>query len=121
MGDVLAIVADLEAGNAKTVAGMVLDLKEPAVLQPIGETTNRYYIRMTTADEPGVLAALGTAFGNAGVSLESFLQLPNPQNNPHTSLMVVTHIAQESAVQEALSAIRSLASTHAVDCVLRVL
>jgi homoserine dehydrogenase len=121
MGDVLAIVADLEVGNPKTAAGMVLDLKEPAVLQPIGETTNRYYIRMTTADEPGVLAALGTACGNAGVSLESFLQLPNPQNNPYTSLMVVTHIAQESSVQEALSAIRSLASTHAVDCVLRVL
>jgi homoserine dehydrogenase len=121
MGDVLAIVADLEAGNPKTAAGMFLDLKEPAVLQPIGETTNRYYIRMTTADEPGVLAALGTAFGNSGVSLESFLQLPNPQNNPHTSLMVVTHIAQESSVQEALSAIRSLASTQAVDCVLRVL
>jgi homoserine dehydrogenase len=121
MGDVLAIVADLEAGNPKTAAGMVLDLKEPAVLQPIGETTNRYYIRMTTADEPGVLAALGTAFGDAGVSLESFLQLPNPLNNPHTSLMVVTHIAQESSVQEALSAIRSLASTQAVDCVLRVL
>lgn len=121
MGDVLAIVADLEAGNPKTAAGMILDLKEPAVLQPIGETTNRYYIRMTTADEPGVLAALGTAFGDAGVSLESFLQLPNPLNNPHTSLMVVTHIAQESSVQEALSAIRSLASTQAVDCVLRVL
>jgi homoserine dehydrogenase len=121
MGDVLAIVADLEAGNPKTAAGMILDLKEPAVLQPIGETTNRYYIRMTTADEPGVLAALGRAFGDAGVSLESFLQLPNPLNNPHTSLMVVTHIAQESSVQEALSAIRSLASTQAVDCVLRVL
>lgn len=121
MGDVLAIVADLRAGNLHPVASMELSLKEPAVLQPIGETTNRYYIRMTTADEPGVLAALGNAFGNARVSLESFLQLPNPQNNPYTSLMVVTHIAKEYDVQEALDTIRKLPSTRAVDCVLRVL
>ena len=121
MGDVLAIVADVHAGNENPVAGMVLDLMGTASLLPIGETTNRYYVRMTTVDEVGVLASLGKAFGDAGVSIESFLQLPNPQKNKHTSLMVVTHEAQEYALQAALETVRRLSVDCSVDCVLRVL
>ncbi len=121
MGDVLAIVADVHAGNENPVAGMVLDLTGTASLLPIGETTNRYYVRMTTVDEVGVLASLGKAFGDAGVSIESFLQLPNPNKNKHTSLMVVTHEAQEYALQAALETVRRLSVDCSVDCVLRVL
>lgn len=121
MGDVLAIVADVHAGNENPVAGMVLDLMGTASLLPIGETTNRYYVRMTTVDEVGVLASLGKAFGDAGVSIESFLQLPNPNKNKHTSLMVVTHEAQEYALQAALETVRRLSVDCSVDCVLRVL
>ncbi len=121
MGDVLALRADIQAGNAKPVAGMTLELEGFATLLPIGDTTNRYYVRMTTVDEVGVLASLGKAFGDAGVSIESFLQLPNPNKNKHTSLMVVTHEAQEYALQAALETVRRLSVDCSVDCVLRVL
>jgi homoserine dehydrogenase len=120
MGDLLTIASDVSAGNTTTTPASTLRLHQQAKVLPIGQTRNRYYIRLNTQDEPGVLARLGEAFGSRGVSLESFLQLPGA--TPATaSLMVVTHEAQEQAVQAALEAIKQQPSTLNVGCVLRVL
>jgi homoserine dehydrogenase len=118
---VLALVKDIQSNNLTVCAGMEVFLSAEKVTPlPISETTNRYYIRLNTKDEPGVLAELGKAFGDQGVSLESFLQLAGEE--PETaSLMLVTHLAQEKAVQKALSIIVKLAATKSLGCVLRVL
>ena len=119
--DVLALVKDIQSNNLTVCAGMEVLLSEELVAPlPISETINRYYIRLNTKDEPGVLAELGKAFGNESVSLESFLQLPGDE--PETaSLMLVTHLAQEQAVQQALTNIMALSATKSIGCVLRVL
>jgi homoserine dehydrogenase len=121
MGDVLALASGMQAQNKALVPAMAMKLEKHAEVLPIGETRNRYYIRLQTADEAGVLSALGKAFGEQGVSLESFLQLPRQVDLNDVSLMLVTHEAQESAVQRALQAIEQLPTTKSVACVLRVL
>jgi len=119
--DVLALVKDIQSNNLTACAGMEVFLAvEKVTPLPISETTNRYYIRLNTKDEAGVLAELGKAFGDEGVSLESFLQLPGQE--PETaSLMLVTHLAQEKNVQKALKNIVALTVTKSIGCVLRVL
>jgi homoserine dehydrogenase len=119
--DVLALVTDIQANNQTACAGMEILLSTEKVTPlPISETSNRYYIRLNTKDEAGVLAELGKAFGDEGVSLESFLQLPGEE--PATaSLMLVTHLAQEKNVQQALQKILALTVTQSIGCVLRVL
>ncbi|MCS6267299.1 MAG: homoserine dehydrogenase [Vampirovibrio sp.] len=119
--DVLALVKDIQSNNLTACAGMEVFLAAEKVTPlPISETTNRYYIRLNTKDEAGVLAELGKAFGDEGVSLESFLQLPGQE--PETaSLMLVTHLAQEKNVQQALKNIVALTVTKSIGCVLRVL
>ena len=119
--DVLALVKDIQSNNLTACAGMEVFLSAEKVTPlPIFETTNRYYIRLNTKDEAGVLAELGKAFGDEGVSLESFLQLPGQE--PETaSLMLVTHLAQEKNVQQALKNIVALTVTQSIGCVLRVL
>ena len=119
--DVLALVKDIQSNNLTACAGMEVFLSAEKVTPlPISETTNRYYIRLNTKDEAGVLAELGKAFGDQGVSLESFLQLPGEE--PETaSLMLVTHLAQEKNVQQALKNIVALTVTESIGCVLRVL
>jgi homoserine dehydrogenase len=119
--DVLALVKDIQSNNLTACAGMEVFLSAEKVTPlPISETTNRYYIRLNTKDEAGVLAELGKAFGDEGVSLESFLQLPGQE--PETaSLMLVTHLAQEKNVQKALKNIVALTVTKSIGCVLRVL
>ncbi|MCX5921572.1 MAG: homoserine dehydrogenase [Candidatus Melainabacteria bacterium] len=119
--DVLALVKDIQSNNLTVCAGMEVFLSAEKVTPlPISETTNRYYIRLNTKDEAGVLAELGKAFGDQGVSLESFLQLPGEE--PETaSLMLVTHLAQEKNVQQALKNIVALTVTESIGCVLRVL
>jgi homoserine dehydrogenase len=121
MGDVLALATGMMAGNTTLMPAMAVHLEKTANVLPIGETRNRYYIRLQTADEPGVLSALGNAFGEQGVSLESFLQLPREKAATDVSLMLVTHEAQEAAVQKALAVIKAQPTTHDVACVLRVL
>jgi homoserine dehydrogenase len=121
MGDVLALASGMQAQNKALVPAMAMKLEQQASVLPIGETKNRYYIRLQTADEAGVLSALGKAFGEQGVSLESFLQLPRQVDLNDVSLMLVTHEAQECSVQHALKALEALPTTKAVACVLRVL
>jgi homoserine dehydrogenase len=119
--DVLALVKDIQSNNLTACAGMEVFLSDEKVTPlPISETTNRYYIRLNTKDEAGVLAELGKAFGDEGVSLESFLQLPG-QELETASLMLVTHLAQEKNVQQALKNIVALTVTQSIGCVLRVL
>lgn len=119
--DVLALVKDIQSNNLTACAGMEVFLSAEKVTPlPISETTNRYYIRLNTKDEAGVLAELGKAFGDEGVSLESFLQLPG-QESETASLMLVTHLAQEKNVQQALKNIVALKVTKSIGCVLRVL
>jgi len=121
MGDVLALASDLKAGNVHVAVAMEVALQGASAVHPIGETMNRYYIRLTTSDEPGVLAKLGDAFGVEQVSLESFLQLPSDKSKGEASLMIVTHEAQEAKVQRALAQIGKMPATRDVACVLRVL
>jgi homoserine dehydrogenase len=118
-GDILALVADLKVGN-DPLPCMAVEYHGQATVAPIAQSTNRYYIRLNTLDQAGVIAQLGKAFGDADVSLESFLQIPGDE--PGTaSLIVVTHAVKEHQLQTALAVIEQQASTRSVGCLLRVL
>jgi homoserine dehydrogenase len=102
-GDVLAIANDLCLGN-DPIPAMAFSMATMAKQIPISETTGKYYIRLNTADLPGVIGNLGKACGEYGVSLESVLQrCSNPDGT--ASIVLVTH--QET--------------TEEVACLLRVL
>lgn len=119
VADVLAVVKDLQVGN-RPVTAMARTLSGQARLMPIEQTVNRYYIRLNTLDEPGVIAQLGQAFGDHQVSLESFWQQPGEE--PETaSLILVTHEVSEENLRRSLERIGQLKSTRSIGCVLRVL
>jgi homoserine dehydrogenase len=119
MGDVLALVADCVLDN-DPVPSMRLHCDQPAQLLPIGDTSNRYYLRLITEDAPGVIGQLGTAFGQQGVSVASLVQAPDTQEG-RASLVIVTHHVREAALMAALELIKAQPTTHAVASMLRVL
>jgi homoserine dehydrogenase len=120
VSDVLALAHDVWQGNTKLATSLAMTPLPSSPCLPIEETHNRYYIRLITKDEPGVLAKLGEAFGREGVSLESFLQTPNEADNI-ANLMLITHVAKEAHLQATLEAIAQQSTTQSVACVLRVL
>lgn len=86
---------------------------------PIGETTNAYYIRLDTEDTPGVIGALGHAFGEHGVSLHSVMQ--KHVADDAATIVLLTHRVKEKQAQAALAEISAQPTTRQIGVVLRVL
>ncbi|HEY9687377.1 MAG TPA: homoserine dehydrogenase [Coleofasciculaceae cyanobacterium] len=117
--DILAIATGLLKGN-EPIPSMIIDPATPANLLPVGETTNKYYLRLKTQDKPKVIGHLGIACGDAGVSLESVMQKgTNPDGT--ASIVLITHEVTERQINQALNAIREQGCTESVACLLRVL
>lgn len=117
--DILAISTGLLKGN-EPIPSMIIDPATPATLLPVGETKNRYYLRLNTHDRPKVIGHLGNACGDAGVSLESVMQKGiNPDGT--ASIVLLTQEVTEKQMNQALETIRNQESTQAIGCLLRVL
>jgi homoserine dehydrogenase len=68
-------------------------------------TSHRNYVRFRTHDQPGVIGQIGTAFGTAGVSIQSIVQLES--DGGAAEIVVITHEVQEARFREALAAIEA--------------
>jgi len=88
-------------------------------IYPIGETVNAYYIRLETEDTPGVIGALGHAFGEHGVSLHSVMQ--KHVADDAATIVLLTHQVKEKQAQAALAEISAQPTTRQIGVVLRVL
>lgn len=66
-----------------------------------------YYIRLTVADEPGVLADITRIFAEEKISVQSLIQHTHADNAP-ANVVVTTHATIEDAMQRALKKIHEL-------------
>lgn len=117
--DILAIATGLLKGN-EPIPSMVIEAATPAMLMPVEETRNKYYLRLNTHDRPKVIGHLGNACGDAGVSLESVMQKGINQDGT-ASIVLLTQEVTGQQMQQALEVIRKQESTQAIGCLLRVL
>lgn len=112
------------AGEGPTASAVVADLIDiargeagPAFamlshhLQPIGageeaDRRGRYYLRLSVADETGVLAELAAMLRDAGVSIDSLIQRGQADAGG-VFIAIVSHETNESAVLKAIEAMRA--------------
>ena len=75
-----------------------------AVLPPAPAATRagRYYLRLTVADRPGVMAELTAALRDCGVSIESLIQRGTAASGD-AIVVIVTHTAGEAQVAASLA------------------
>lgn len=116
-----AVVADIidiaRRGDAPAPAPFVYGTRKP--VRGIGQTNGRYYLRLTTADEPGVLGKICTAIGNHGVSIASCIQ--KEEHGEYVHVILMTHETVESSLQAALTEIDAQDFVGEKTHVLRVL
>ena len=124
------------AGDMPTASAIVSDLMRAAAaegqyryptfqneLNPAVELSNNtdwhcaFYIRLAAKDKPGVLSQIAKAFADQGVSIAA-AQQNGVQKDGQVTVVVVTHIAGERAMREALKGIREEFAT--VESVIRV-
>jgi len=115
VGDVIDIAMTHELAHSHP--SMLTDFGQRNVM-PIGEAESEYYLRLSVADKPGVLARIATICGEFGVSLKSVDQ-PESEGGV-AELILITHPVLEKAMQEAIARIGKLDVVQKIENLIRV-
>jgi homoserine dehydrogenase len=90
-----------------------------ARMAPPERIRGRYYVRLTVADRPGVLARVATIMARNRMSIASVIQ--NPSERPGSaSLVLTTHESDELSVRTALRTLAGLRSVREKPLLLRI-
>jgi homoserine dehydrogenase len=92
---------------------------------PIARVCTRYYLRVVALDRPGVIAQITQALGDCGISLASVIQKervaePSDSRPAQAEIVLMTHLATEAAVQQAVAQIARLPVVERVGSLIRV-
>ncbi len=115
-----AVVGDLVAAARHRVNGgrdMGCTCSLDRRIRPMDDTRGQYYLNLHVEDRPGVLAEIAGDFGHNGVSIERVWQ---EGAGDEATLVLITHRAQEGALQKTLQELRESTAVRAIASVLRV-
>jgi homoserine dehydrogenase len=76
-------------------------------VQPIGDLSTEYYLRLRVKDRPGVLASIAGVLASSDVSIEQLVQ-QRKGKVPEATIVLTTHHALERNVRAALDEISDL-------------
>ena len=113
LGDLVAVARNTLSGARGAGESSYADLR----VRPMGETVTRYHLDLDVADKAGVLAAVATTFSAHDVSIRTVRQ---EGHGDDASLVVVTHVATDAALQAVVEELRGLDVVRAVASVMRV-
>jgi len=96
-----AIVGDIIQAAQNTVHPMPYLREHP--LPVADDWQSKYFIRMKAKDAPGVLAEVAGLLGGEGISISTMMQ-KGAEPGGKATLILITHVAPEKAVQRAIKA-----------------
>ena len=115
-----AVLGDLVDASRNLVAdarGATIGELVAKPIRPMADVESPFYVLLEAADQPGVLAAIATQFGNHGVSIKSMEQRGL---GAEARLVFITHRAREADLAATLDALRDVAVVNRVGSVIRV-
>jgi homoserine dehydrogenase len=118
-----AVVADLIALGTSAGRGSHHSVGVPPSLRSMSLLRTRYFLRLLTLDRPGVMASIATVLGDRGISLASVVQKESVvlgDDVPGAEIVLTTHVANEAAVQDAITTLRQMPVIKTVGSLLRV-
>jgi len=113
LGDLVAVARNTLSGARGAGESSYAALR----VQPMGEVVTRFHINLDVADKAGVLAAVANTFSAHDVSIRTVRQ---EGHGDDASLVVVTHVATDAALQAVVEELRGLDVVRAVASVMRV-
>ncbi len=87
-------------------------------LAPPGSVASAFYLRMSVADRPGVLARIASIFGDEELSIRTVVQ---SGAGDEARLVLIIHSGPEERMQRALSRVRALGDVRGEPVMIRVL
>jgi len=105
IGDVLEIARSVASGGQPSPPPR---LDRDLVIQAMPEVETKYYLRLHANDKPGVMAQVTRVLGDHQVSLASVIQKASLQADGLAEIVITTHEAKESGVQDAVQRLSEL-------------
>ena len=117
VGDLIEIARRISAQGPPTP---MVQNGRPLNISSINELETRYYLRLTVADRPGVLAQISRILGDGDISLASVIQKDNDPAQQTAELVITTHPAREASVQKSLQQVSGLEVVSRINNILRI-
>ncbi len=106
VADLIDVALNLKFGSHRRIPAFRIGRQYRHIL-PMDEVETRYYMRLQVKDKPGVIAAVAKILGEKGISISSIIQREGQSEN-NVSLLILTHLAIEKQVKEAITGIEKL-------------
>jgi len=113
LGDLVAVARHKVTGSRGTGESAYAALP----VQPMGEVATRYHVSLDVNDQPGVLAAVASAFADQGVSIQTVRQ---EGRGDAATLVLVTHSATDAALSATVQHLAQMPFVRRAAGVLRV-
>jgi len=117
VADIVHIARNISTG---TVEVSEIPSSKTTAIKPIDQLESRYYIRMTISDQAGVLAQITRVLGEHSISISAAIQKEAYIKEKAAEIVITTHPAVESSVQEAIQEIEALAIVKQIGNLIRV-
>jgi homoserine dehydrogenase len=119
VSDLVDVARNLLSGTPVRISMDFYAHDNALALKPIEAVESRHYLRFSVVDEPGVLAAIATAFGRHGISIASVMQKEG-RHPDFVPVIFLTHKAVEKALREAVAEVERLDFVRGKTQVLRI-
>jgi homoserine dehydrogenase len=117
LADIVEAAKKLYKGIKPTIGGRWERAKP---IKPMSQLQTRYYLRMTVADRPGVLAQISKILGDLQISIASVIQKDTDEKAGTAEIVIMTHPSLEEGMQRALKEIAQLAVVTEISNFIRV-
>ncbi|MBI2886074.1 MAG: homoserine dehydrogenase [Chloroflexi bacterium] len=114
--DLIELAREVRQGTSRSRATQSLCLLP---VTPMEEILTRYYVRMSVRDQPGVLAQIATILGGLRISIASVIQKESDETAQVAEIVLMTHLASERAMQEALRQMAALTTVAEIGTMIR--
>src|SRR5690554_5707473 len=95
--------------NGERFSSLTVNPEKNVPLLPLDEVANRYYLRLYTLDQPGILAKIAGVLGENKISISSVVQLETHGEKDFVPIVLLTHEAPEHALNNALTGLKEFA------------
>lgn len=117
---VVADLIDVARGRLPPLYGVAATHLAEIPVSPMEQHVGEYYVRLTVADRPGVIADVSAILRDERISIESLLQRARAVSGEAVPVVMITHETEEAAMRRALAKIGALGSVMAPPCMIRI-
>jgi homoserine dehydrogenase len=115
----LVDVARNPAGSGPALGIAAAALQAPNWV-PVGDIASEWYVRITASDQSGVMSDITQILASRDISIESIIQKPPASGSDKVPVVLLTHVAPQSVMTDALNEIMALEEVDADAALMRV-